>query len=744
MLKEYVDYILKKTNKPIDFFTIIDKVNRLMVKDDPTFSGLSSDEKMIVKNIINEGVKTSEYIQKNSERYISILKTSFRKGKFQGKRNGEGKVFVSTKDGKTVEEYSISKNNVNGAIDDDIVLIDINARKKSPKVVKVLERNLEAIMGEVYCIGKSYFVRPIDKKKQNLTIALEGEAIEGERVAVNLEHQVEDNFYVGKITRVFNHKDDPDEDVLWEAFKLGIDDQFSKESIEQVKNIPMSVLDTDKIGRSDLTDWEIFTIDGEDTKDIDDAVSCKMLDNGNYLLGVHIADVSHYVLKDSPLDRDAFRKGTSYYLVGKVIPMLMHELSNGICSLNPYVERLALSCIMEINSKGDVVNYNIMPTVIKSCLKMSYTKVNEILKNGVVDPLYENHAKTLLILNKLALILRRKRLKYGAVEFNRPELKVNLDENGKINKFSIRKQDLGENLIEECMLIANETVDKHLSNLGLPCLHRIHDIPNEERLTDFYRLLEAVSYPFYSYGPKDCVYNPKALQELCEHIKQTGRLSNVLSGELIRCMSRAKYSPNNIGHAGLAKENYCHFTSPIRRYPDLTIHRILKDCYFDSLNASKNAKKWQEQLSDIGEQSSKMERIADKAEAETLALKCSEYMMDHIGEEYEGTIVSIGHHGFHVQLDNMIEGKVRLRNLEGEYFYNPETFTYVALDKGENYYIGDRVLVKVVDANKENKIIDFKVIKKIDENYIKNSSSSNQYAKFKEKERRANKDFDNF
>lgn len=747
-MKFYVDLVFKKEKKAISIEKLYEKVEKLILKQNPAFSGLSVLEKQEIDKVLADGVEHYKYYKTPSDNYIAIYKTSFRRGRFHGNKRGDGKVSVISdrqiNDGDHMvssTDYEITKDNVGGAIDGDLVLIDLGTKSAKPKVVAILNRNLENIMGEVYRIGKSYFVRPIDKKKQNLTIALEGEAIEGQRVAVEIKEQTGDNFYIGEVTRTFNHKDDPDEDILWEAFKCGIDDQFSKEALEQVKSIPMNVRDVDKIGRSDLTDWEIFTIDGEDTKDIDDALSCKVLDNGNYKVGVHIADVSHYVPKGSPIDKDAFRKGTSNYLANTVIPMLMHELSNGICSLNPEFERLAMSCIMEINPEGKVVNYNIMPTVIKSRIKMSYTKVNAILKEGKVDPEYVEHADTLRNLNKLALVLRRNRIKAGAVEFDRHELKLIFGEDGQVVDFSVRIQDVGENLIEEFMLLANETVDKHLSKLGLPCLHRVHSTPNVERLTDYFKLLDAVNYPFKKYSPVECAENSKALQELAEFIKDTGRLSNVLSTNLVKCMARAKYSPENIGHCGLAKSNYCHFTSPIRRYPDLTVHRIIKDCCFDKENARRNAKKWESELVEIGQHSSKMERIADDAEIKTLNMRCSEYMAKHIGEQYEGTVIGISHHGVQVQLDNMIEGKVKYKNMPGDYVYNSETFTLVSLDGQDNYFIGDRLLVEVVDANKENKTIDFKIISKVDENYIQNSDRSNNYVKMLAKRERANKDF---
>ena len=388
MVKNYIDLVFKKEKKPISLEKVYSKVERLLQKENDEYV-LTFKDKKDINSILADGIKKYDYYKTPSGKYTSLLKTSFRKGRFHGNRAGEG--FVSTiisyfdRDGNQIvkeEKFSVEKDSCNGAIDGDFVLVDIGGNGVKPRIEKVIDRNLENITGEVIRMGNSYFVKPIDKKKQFLTIALEGEAIEGQRVSVLLKKQVSDDFYIGEITRVFNHKDDPDEDVLWEAFKCGVDDQFSKQSLEQVEKIPQSVRDIDKVGREDLTDWEIFTIDGDDTKDVDDALSCRRLDNGNYEVGVHIADVSYYVPEGSPLDKDAYKKGTSNYLAGKVIPMLPHELSNGICSLNPGVERLAMSCIMEVTPDGKVVNYRISPTVIRSQLKMTYSNVNTLLKTG--------------------------------------------------------------------------------------------------------------------------------------------------------------------------------------------------------------------------------------------------------------------------------------------------------------------------------------------------------------------------
>lgn len=732
-MEEKLKKIMRKAKKPIS----LDKIyERMEISDD--------SEKLELRKIVEQAVASYSIIQTPNNNYIPITKTAFRKGRFYGKGNGEGQVVVTStyrdKDGKTVtvsDDFSIGKGSVNGAIDGDIVLIEFGKKnklgKKTAVVKEVIERNLDTIMGEVCKIGSAYFVKPVDKKKQNLMIALEGEAIEGQRVAVSLEQQTNDNFYIGNIKQTFNHKDDPDEDILWEAFKLGIESDFGKESLEQVKNIPQTVRDSDKLDRMDLTAWEIFTIDGEDTKDIDDALSCKRLENGNYLVGVHIADVSYYILEGSPLDIDAYKRGTSVYLGGKVIPMLPHELSNGICSLNPNVDRLALSCVMEVDPDGNVCHYDIWKSVIKSQMKMSYTKVNDILKNGNIPEEYRGYEKTLNNLNDLALVLRENRIDRGAIEFDRPELKARLDDNGKCAGFSIRKQDLGENLIEEFMLLANETIDKHLSSLGVPCLHRIHDNPSQERLEDFIRLLNIVGYSYDKYDAETCASVPKALQDLAGYIKDTGSLANMLSTNMVRCMSRAKYSTVNIGHSGLAKTNYCHFTSPIRRYPDLTIHRLIKDFCFDKSNKKGNIIMWEEKLPEIALQSSKTERVADEAEIQVLYMRCAEYMNRHIGEDFEGTIIGLSNNGMQVQLDNYIEGRVRIRNLPDEYIYDPDMYTLYSLNGKEDYYIGDRLSLKVKSASKENKTIDFTINHKIKENKVSILGRNDSFTKVKTK-----------
>ena len=731
--------VLKKTKKAISLDKLFEKLEVT-----------TEDEKVEIKEILDSLVSKYEVFETPNHNYIAMSKTSYRRGHFYGNKNGSGRVVVTVDyidgEGKHVvynDEYLVDKDSALGAIDGDEVLIDIaNKDRKGNKVgvVKdILSRDLEYIAGEVYRVGNAFFVKPVDKKKQNITIALNEEAIEGQRVEVALTESNSNNFYTGKIVRTFDHKDDPqeqeDDDILWEALKMGITNDFSDESILQLQHIPNKVLDTDKIGRHDITDWEIFTIDGKDTKDIDDALSCKVLPNGNRLVGVHIADVSHYIPWDSPLDKDARRKGTSSYLGGKVLPMFPHQISNGICSLNPNVDRLAMSVIMEVDKNGHVVNRNIWLSVINSKLKMTYDSVNGILKDGVVPEEYSEHADTLRELNKLALVLRKNRIKKGAVEFDRPELKVVLDENGILSGIDLRVQDVGENLIEEFMLLANENVDEMLEKNGSPVVHRVHDVPNEERMLNFLNLLEAVGYPFTKYGADELCSNKKALQELTAHIRNTGNLANMLSLSLVRCMSRAKYSHINIGHNGLAKENYCHFTSPIRRYPDLTVHRIVKDCLMDPENWKRNQRKWETRIPEICYHSSKMERASDDAEMEVFNRRCAKYMQQFVGQEFEATVIGLSDKGIQIQLDSMIEGRVRPKYLPGDYEYNPETFSLLSLGGNDDYYIGDRLSVTLRSSDPESKHIDFSINGKVCENKLIGVASKNKAAKVMAKTR---------
>ena len=744
-MKSYIDSILKKEKKPISLERLYHKIEKNMSDDCGSELLLNDEEKQEVIDILNNEVNNFRVIKTSSDNYILIGKTSFRMGRFYADRNGAGKVSVTTSyidsDNKHIVKevkYIVNRGSANGAIDGDYVLVDIGNKKVKPKVYKIIERNIDYIPGEVYRIGTSFFVKPIDKRKQALTIALEGEAIEGARVAVSLDKKVNDQYYIGRVVREFNHKDDPNQDILWEAFKHGIDNEFSDESIEQLRTIPDSVRDIDTIGREDLTDWCIFTIDGIDTKDMDDAISCTINKDGNYVLGVHITDVASLIPENSPLDLEAFRKGNSYYLGGSVIPMTPHQISNGIGSLNPYVRRLAISCIMEIDKNGDVVNYKITPSIIKSRLKMTYDKENKILKDNDVDSEYEDYVETLRLMSKLALKLRKNRLVKGSIEFERHEIKA-LYQDGKVVDFSVRTQDVAENLIQEFMLIANETVDKTLSSKGLPCIHRVHDKPSQEKVKELLRFLSAVNMPFKDFDSERIAHDKKVYQKFVNHLHSCGRLSSLLLDEGIKCMARAKYSPENIGHFGLAKDNYCHFTSPVRRYADLTVHRILWDCVFNKDSSAKKIHKWEKKLPEIAEKTTRMEKISDEAERDVLQMICAGYMEQHIGDEYEGIITGISQGCMTVLLDNYIEGTIRVKDMNGDYVYSPDSFSLVSLEDRNNYYIGDRLRLKLKSSSAETKKIDFTIIEKIEETNIVDANSINKLVKIKAKEEKSKK-----
>lgn len=748
-MKKYVEYVLRKEKKPIDIEKLYSKVESLIQVDNESYV-LTDEDKEVINSILKEGVSNYEFYQTPSDKYTLLSKTSFRKGRFFGNRAGEGYVICVTsyvnREGKQIvneDKYTITKDDCHGAIDGDLVLIDIGYNGKKPAVQTVIERSLDNITGEVYRIGGSFFVKPLDKRKQYLNIAIDGEHVEGQIVSVSLEGSLENNFYKGKVVREFKHKDDPREDILLEAFKCGMPEGFSDESIKQLESIPMTVSTEDMKGRYDFTDWDVFSIDGKDTKDKDDAISLRRLRNGNLLLGVHIADVPYYVPKASPIDRDAFTKGTSYYFGGCVEPQLPHKLSNGICSLNDGVLRLTKTILIEYDPSGKVVSRSLVPGVINSRIGMNYDDVNKILKDGEVVPGYEPYIDTLRDMASLAKKLRKRRKSDGAIEFSRPELKFIRDEDGKVVDLAYRYQDVSENLIEEFMLAANVNVGEILTDSGFPCVYRIHDVPNTERLEEFLRLLDVIGIPF-EFSAEDICEDKHLLQLLTKHIMDKGgKLSGMLSTNLIRCMSHACYSTKNIGHYGTGFDLYTHFTSPIRRLADLTLSRIIDECYFeeDEKIRERNRKRWNVDAYEFAQQATKMERVEEEVEKQVNLMETAEYLSQFIGEEFEGTITSLSNNGITISLDNMLEGRVRIRSLGGNYVYNPETFTLLNINGGDNYYIGDRVKVKLEVASKENKTVEFSILEKIHENNIPDKDKSNQYVKKNAIDRRAKKSY---
>ncbi len=743
-MHNYLELALKKEKKPASFEKLVTRIEKIKSDELGREVHLTPEEKQELLELLEEEVSKYEVFKTPSDNYIALYKTSFRKGRFYGCRDGGGRVYVNTtyvnRDGELIineDKYEITKDNAAGAIDGDFVLIDIGSNGSAVCVKEILDRNLDYIPGEVYCIGGHYYVKPADKRKQNITISLTGEAIEGTRVAVSLDQQTAPDFYIGSIVRVFNHKDDPNEDILWEAFKMGVDDEFSNESLEQLEHMPDSIRDIDRIGREDHTDEITFTIDDISTKDMDDSVGLYINEKGNYVLRVDITDISSLIPYNSPLDRDGFRKGNSYYPGGIVIPNYPRKISNGIGSLNPGVDRLTISDILEITPTGEVVGYRFVPTVIRSRLKMSYQKVNDILKNGLIDSEYQEYTETLHLMRKLAVILHKNRTNRGAAEFNRPELKGIYSANGHITGISVRHQDVAENLIEEFMLIANEYRAKYFAKNGIPCVYRVHDKPNVDRLMNYLTMLKAIGLPFYEYDAEELASNPHAFQKLIDHASSQGRISSMLSTELIKTLSRAKYSYINTGHNGLAMNYYSQGTSPVRRYGDKTNQDIAWDCIFRPDPTGKKRRIWGQRLPEITERITHTERVADDLEKEVLYMQCAEYMKQFEGQEFEATVISISDDCLNVVLDNLIEGTVRARDMKGDYIHCEESYSLVSLDGEDNYFIGDRLLLRLKKADKESKRIDFVVIEKINETHVENAEEINMAVKIKTKNERA-------
>ena len=718
-MEYYIEKVLSNEDKPISFERIIIKIEKLLYLKEGRKVSLSPEERDNILDLLDKAVQKFKVYKTSSGNYIKMSKTLLKKGRFYADRNGAGKVNISIYNGnKKDENISIGKDKVFGAIDGDYVLVDPGCNRTPPKIVEIIDRFLVYIPGEVYSDGDKYYVRPVDKKKRNIIIALNESAMDGEKVLVSLDDKYDENTYLGKIVKRFKFDGDYNQKILWEAFKHGVDNDFSYESLKQLEQIPNVVRDVDRIGRDDFTNWITFTIDGDDTKDMDDAVSCTINDKGNYILGVHIADIASIIPEDSPLDRDAFRKGNTYYLGELVISMLPYIISRGIGSLNPNVDRMTISCVMEINSEGRVINYRITPSIINSKLKMSYKKVNDILKAGVIDSEYIKYVDTLKLMSKLAFLLRRERLKRGSVEFDRFDVRPYTDRNSKNLDFSVRTQDVAENLIGEFMLVANETVDKELSKRGLPCIHRIHGRPNKSKVVELLKLLNAINLPFSSYSAEEIVSSKKIFQEFVKHICSSSRYSNLLTTEAIKCMSRAKYSSKNIGHFGLAKDNYCHFTSPGRRYSDLIVHRILWDCVFNDDKDGKNKNKWMYKAPIIAENTTRTERISDETERDVFRMFLVDYMDNYIGKEFEATVLCVSKSCLTVEINNMIEGTVRVKDLPGDYLHDPENYSLISLDNYDNYYVGDKLKIKLKSVSKDTRKIDFTVVGKISESDI--------------------------
>lgn len=640
------------------------------------------------------------YYSEKKKRYTLFSNTNYMKGKLIVNPKGYGFVILDDNDR---EDIFINSRNMLDAKSNDIVLVEyINKHNKEGKVTKVIKRDESNLVGLFDSEnGIDYVI--LDKKEYGKYIIPKGfskGAVPGHKVLVR--RLFNGAFNEAEVIKIIGHKNDVGIDILSYVYEYGFDPTYSDDVMAEVEKIPSEVSEEEMLSRTDLRDKMIFTIDGKDTKDIDDAISIEKIDNDKYILGVHIADVSHYVKKGSYLDDDAYERGTSVYLVDRVVPMLPHKLSNGICSLNPNVDRLAMSCVMEINGKGYVSDYQIFKSVIRSKKQMNYDDVNSILEDNVIPSGYEEYVDTLRTMNELSNILRKKMVRHGYIEFNIKEPKIIVDDSCHPVDIKICEQRTGEKLIENFMIVANETVAGFIEDKNLPGIYRVHDKPNKEKLIEYLKFLSIKGYNIKADVNR---FSPKDYQNIINKFKNDPA-RDILGTLAIQTMSKAKYSDINIGHYGIASKRYSHFTSPIRRYPDLTIHRLLKD-YLGTPN-SKVIDSWRKSLPGISIQTSKKELDSVDCERDVEKMKKAEYMMDHIGEVYTGVISGIMDFGFFVMLDNTVEGLVRLDSLKGDYYsYNKNRYMIIGKNKGKMYTYGDVVKVEVIAASKDTSQVDF-------------------------------------
>lgn len=702
-MRDDIINILKNSDRALDLYELHDMLHINTVEG--------------AKELTDELRKLTDEVvvyHSNKDKYMMLEKSHLRKGVMRTNKKGFGFVEVENMD----DDIYVAQDNMNGAIHDDIVLVEITSKmnldRLEGRILKVIKRQVQRYIGEITFDAKGKGHIKLDDNKIKLNIEIPKDktlnAVDGHKVVVELVKKLNNNLkYEGKVVEIIGHKNDPGVDILSIIYKYNINTVFPDDVKEEVANINMEVLPEEYHGRRDLRDQMIFTIDGDDTKDIDDAISIEKFANGHYKLGVHIADVSYYVKEGSPLDNEAMERGTSVYLVDRVIPMLPHELSNGICSLNPNVDRLAISCVMEFDSTGKQLDYEIFPSVIKSRIQMTYKKVNSILEKNVVPEGYEPYADTLREMSELATILRKAKVRRGYINFDIDEAKILVDENCKPTEITVRERGVGENLIEDFMIAANECVATHIYFMNLPFIYRVHEVPKEEKIRSFLAFVSNLGYNIPG-DIKDT--KPTTMQKILKVLEDKPEYK-ILSSLLLRCMQKAVYKPVNLGHYGLASTCYTHFTSPIRRYPDTTVHRLLRTYLFENKIDNTTIRKWEEKLVYIADHSSDRERASVDCEREVEDMKMAEYMENHIGEEFNGMISSVTSFGMFVELDNLVEGLVPLRDMPDFFVYDEERMTLTGEKSHVKYTIGERVRVKVVRASKEDKTIDFEIVKKV-------------------------------
>ncbi len=676
-------------------------------KEMAAFLQVSKEDREDFHELLDELLREGKIDITERGKYVKPGKNML-KGIFISNARGFG--FVEIEGMET--DLFIPEEYVNGAFHNDTVQVRLleekSGKRQEAEVIRILSRGTTQVVG-TFQKGKYFgFVVPDNMKlATDIFIPIEWSkgAMDGHKVVVELtSYGDERKSPEGKVTEILGHVNDPGVDILSIVKGFDIPMEFSEKVMKQANRIKLEVSEADMLGREDLRDMMMVTIDGEDAKDLDDAVSLSR-EGEDFLLGVHIADVTNYVQENSALDKEALKRGTSVYLVDRVIPMLPHRLSNGICSLNEGVDRLALSCLMKVSPDGEVKDYRIVESVIRVDRRMTYTSVKKILedKDQEERTKYEVFVPMFEEMEALSKILRAKRKKRGAIDFDFPETKIILDKEGKPLDIKPYERNTATKIIEDFMLLANETVAQHFYWLEIPFVYRTHDNPDPDKINQL-----GIFISNFGLGIKTAKeeVHPKEIQKLLGKVEGTPEEA-LISRLALRSMKQARYSIDCTGHFGLACSYYCHFTSPIRRYPDLQIHRIIKEHLRERLREERILH-YAAILPQVADQSSKMERRAETAERETNKLKKTEYMEEHIGERFEGVVSGITGWGIYVELPNTVEGLIHVSDLEGDYFYYDEAnYEMVGRDTGKKYKLGQRIAIIVAKTDQFNRTVDF-------------------------------------
>ncbi len=682
---------------------IINFPHRYTVSDFAEIFEMKKTEDFVALNkMLNQLENDFLIIRDYKNHYTSASESGLLKGKISINRRGFG--FLDIDENHSV---FIPKTSLNGALDEDEVIVQVNGSMDDHpegEVKKIISRSMKYVTGTFRLKRKLEFVLDDERIESRVRI----DNLSDFKVVNGIKAYCKVLKYsdpmVLHLEKIIGHENDPGVDISAVLLSYGIEAEFPETAIDQCKTIEDHVTASDKIGRTDLTNQLIVTIDGDDAKDLDDAISVEKIEGG-FRLGVHIADVSHYVTENSPIDIEARKRGTSTYVVDRVVPMLPHYLSNGICSLNEKVERLTMSCVMEIDEEGNITNYSIFPSIIKSSARMTYNNVNKILEGDLdLSRKYADLIDLFGNMHECAQILRKKRSAEGSIDFDREEAKIKVDSNGKVVEIGLRERGEAEKIIEDFMVTANICVARHTKWLETPSLYRVHETPMLKKMREFSKLALILGYKIK--GSLEDVH-PQTMQKCLDYFKDE-ECYPVVSTMMLRCMQKARYDSKPLGHFGLALEDYSHFTSPIRRYPDLIVHRMLKK--YCSGNEIDPVKMDNDQIlvEELGEETSLCERKAVDAEREVEDMKKAEYMHDKVGQIFDGIISSITKYGFYVELPNTVEGLVRLQDLSDDYYnYDPTTFSLRGERTGKVYGLGQSLKIKVASANKEKREINF-------------------------------------